>query len=81
MIPQEVEDFKGGDKSVAVTIHSLESRVWCEVTNGAETLASGFKSSLTISDSDKKFLKSTFRFESKRHCFVLKTVETKKSAD
>lgn len=81
MISQEVKDFDGGDKSVAIAIHSLEGGVWCKVTNGAETLTSGFEGSLTISNGDEKFLKSTFRFESKRHCVVLKTREAIKGGD
>ena len=65
VVSQVVEELKGGDEGVAVAIQSLEGRVWGEVTDGAETLASGLKSSLSIANSDEQLLKSTFRFKSK----------------
>ena len=67
VVSEEVEDLEGGDEGVAVTIQSLEGGVWCEISNRGETLASSLEGSLSITDSNEDFLKSTFRFKSKGH--------------
>ena len=59
VVSQVVEDLKGRDEGVAVTIESLESGVWGEVSDGAETLAGIFECSLAVTDSHKKLLKSS----------------------
>ena len=68
LVTEEVEELDGADKSVAVSVKSLESGVRCEVTDGGETLAGGLKASLSVADCDEQLLKSTLRLKSKAHC-------------
>jgi hypothetical protein len=62
-----VKEFVGGDVTVGVTIHTLESRVGGEISDWAKALTGGFESALTITDGDKKVLESVFWFVSE-HC-------------
>ena len=73
LITQEVKDLQRADKGVAVPVKSLEGRVGREVADGAKALARGFKTSLTVADSDEQLLQSALRLESKAHgVFVYK---------
>lgn len=70
LIAEEGYDLAGAHKRVAVSVKSLEGRVWCEVANVTKTLTRRFEGPLTISDSDKQFFKSTFRLVSKAHFYL-----------
>ena len=64
LVSEEVEDLKGADKGVAVSVKSLEGGVRGEVADGAKTLAGGLEASLTVADSNKHFFESALRLES-----------------
>ena len=68
LVSKEVEHFEGADECIAITVKSLEGGVRGEVTDGAEALAGGLETSLTITDGNEELLESALRFESKGHC-------------
>ena len=76
LISEEVEDLEGADEGVAVSVKSLEGRVGGEVSDGAESLASGLKTSLSVADSNEQIFKSALRFKTKAHsCSTIVTVQ------
>ena len=76
LISEEVEDLEGADEGVAVSVKSLEGRVGGEVSDGAESLAGGLKTSLTVADSNEQLFKSALRFKTKAHsCSTIVTVQ------
>lgn len=56
LVAEEGRDLVRADKGIAVPVKSLESGVRCEVADVAEALASGLKTPLAVSDSDKQIL-------------------------
>lgn len=64
LVSQEVENFMRSDRTVAISVESLEGRVGSKVADGAEALTGSFKASLAVSDSNKQIFKSAFRFKS-----------------
>ena len=76
LISEEVEDLEGADEGVAVSVKSLEGRVGGEVSDGAESLASGLKTPLSVADSNEQIFKSALRFKTKAHsCSTIVTVQ------
>ena len=62
VVSKEVNDFMRSDGGTEVSIESLESGVWSEVSNVAKPLSGSFETSLTVTNGDEDVLKSSFRF-------------------
>ena len=71
LVAEEVGELEGADIGIAVSVQPLESGVGCEVADVAEALAGCLKTSLAVTDSDKKLLQSTLRLKSKAHGFSI----------
>jgi len=71
------EELVGGNVAVFVTVNALESGVRGEVTDGAETCASGLKGALTVTNSDKQVLQSVLRFVAKHFQIVVVSTQDK----
>ena len=63
VVLQVVQELEGVNEAVGVAVNTLECRVRCKVTNGAESLASGLKGALTLTDGDEQVLQSVLRFK------------------
>ena len=61
VISKEVDEFEGGDGAGGIAINALESGKESEVTDVAESLASGLKVALTVTDGDKEVPELGFR--------------------
>ena len=73
LVFKEAQNFKRTNEGVRVAIKSLEGRVWCKITDWAESLTSWLESSLSVTDSDQQIFKSILWFVSK-HLFLSSTV-------
>lgn len=67
LVPQEVQEFDGGDAAAGIAVDSLESGVGSEISDVAETLAEAFGVSLTLTNGDEDVLELVFSIVTKRH--------------
>ena len=65
VVAQVVEHLEGGDERVAVAVKSLEGRVGRKVPNRTQSLSGGFKSALSVTNSNKEVLEASLRFVTK----------------
>ena len=67
LVSQEVKNLTRRDNATSITIHPLESGMWCKVADSAKSLASYLESLFTITDRDKEIFESVLRFVSEHY--------------
>jgi len=65
VVAQVVEHLEGGDKRVTVAVKSLKGRMGRKVPNRTQSLSGGFKSALSVTNSNKEVLEASLRFVTK----------------
>lgn len=60
VVSEEVIEFVASNRSIAVSIDSLEKSERSEISNVAQSLARALENSFSVSDSNEQVLKSVF---------------------